>query len=79
MSAADIMARIRRLEQLTRGVARELQLVERTKIFQYRERRDYFDALRYIWIGLENARDALVKARQRLDSIRTAPEGPPGQ
>ena len=68
MSAADIGARVRRLEQLARGVAREIQLVEKTAILLYRERRDYFDALRRLWAGVENARVALATARQRLDS-----------
>jgi hypothetical protein len=66
MSAADIAARVRRLEQLALGIAREIQLVEKTAILLYRERRDYFDALRRIWTGIENARVALVNARQRL-------------
>jgi hypothetical protein len=67
MSAADIVARIQRLEQLSREVAMELQIVEKMKCLQYRERRDYFDGLRRVWVGLENARVALVKARQRLE------------
>ena len=66
MSAADIGARVRRLDQLARGVAREIQLVEKTAILLYRERRDYFDALRRLWAGVENARVALAKAHQRL-------------
>jgi hypothetical protein len=66
MSAADIVARIRRLQQLTRGLAKEMQLVDKMKGLQFRERRDYFDALRRVWVGLENARVALVKARQRI-------------
>jgi hypothetical protein len=41
MSAAEIVARIRRLEQLTRGLAKEMQLVDKMKGLQYRERRDY--------------------------------------
>jgi hypothetical protein len=66
MRAADLTARVRRLQQLALGIAREIQLVEKSDIFLYRERRDYFDALRRIWVGLEDARVALVKARQRL-------------
>jgi hypothetical protein len=31
------------------------------------ERRDYFDALRRLWTGVENARVALEKVRQRMD------------
>jgi hypothetical protein len=52
MTTADIVARVRRLEQLSLGVARELQCVENIDIFLYRERGDYFDALRRVWVGL---------------------------
>jgi hypothetical protein len=68
MSAADVAARVQRLNQLSRGIAREIQLVEKTDILLYRERRDYFDALRRVWVGLENARFVLAKARQRLET-----------
>jgi hypothetical protein len=67
MSAPDIVARIRRLEQLNLGIVSELQRVEKIKIFMYRERRDYFDALRRVWVGLENARIALAKALRRIE------------
>jgi hypothetical protein len=66
MSAADIAARVQRLDQLARGIAREIHRVEKANILLYRERRDYFDALRQIWVGLENARVALANARKRL-------------
>jgi hypothetical protein len=33
----------------------------------YRERREYLDALNQMCAGLESARVALVKARQRID------------
>jgi hypothetical protein len=39
-------------------------------IFLYRERREYLDALNHMCAGLESARVALVKARQRLDRER---------
>jgi hypothetical protein len=68
MTTAAIAALIRRLEQLGLGVARELQLAEKSDILLYRERVDYFDALRRVWAGVENARVALATARQRLDS-----------
>jgi hypothetical protein len=67
MTTADIVARVRRLEQLSLGVAREMQLAEKANIFLYRERSDYFDALRRVWVGLANARVVLVKARQRIE------------
>jgi hypothetical protein len=48
-------------------VARRTQLVGQTDIFLHLERREYLDALNRICAGLESARVALVKARQRLD------------
>jgi hypothetical protein len=66
MSAADIAARVQRLTQLARGIAHEIQLVEKADSFLYRERRDYFDALRRLWTGVENARVVLAEARRRM-------------
>jgi hypothetical protein len=46
MSAADIVARVRRLEQLALGIAREIQLVAKADDpMLYLERRAYLDAL----------------------------------
>jgi hypothetical protein len=56
MSAADIAARVQRLDELARGIAREIQVVEKTDILLYVERRAYLDALRQVWVGLENAK-----------------------
>jgi hypothetical protein len=67
MSAADISARIRRLEQNSLGAARETQLVGQPDIFSYVERREYLEALHRMCGGLDSARVALAKARQRLD------------
>jgi hypothetical protein len=67
MNAADLTARIRRLDRLSLGVARETQLVSEADIFLYRERREYLDALQRMASGLEAARVVLVKARHRLD------------
>jgi hypothetical protein len=67
MNAAALSARIRRLEQLSLGVARETQLVGQADIFLYVERREYLSPLHKMCAGLESARVALAKARQRLD------------
>ena len=67
MNAAELTARIRRLDQLCLGVARETQLVNQSDIFLYRERREYLDALQGMVRGLEAARVVLAQARQRLD------------
>jgi hypothetical protein len=67
MSAADLAARIRRLERLSLGVARETQLLRQADIFLYVERREYLAALHRLRGGLESARVALAKARQRME------------
>ena len=68
MSAADISARVRRLDQLSRGLAREISIVAKADDpLLYLERQQYLDARRKTQAGVESARVALVKARQRLD------------
>jgi hypothetical protein len=67
MTAADLSARVRRLEQLGIGIAREIQVLDKSDIFLYVERREYHTALHRLYAGLESARVALAKARQRLD------------
>ena len=74
MNAAALAARIRRLERLSIGVARETQLVGQADIFLYRERREYLDALNKMCAGLESARVALVKAKHRLDARAERPK-----
>jgi hypothetical protein len=67
MSPAAISARIRRLEELALGVLRKLQQIERrSDIFLWQERLEYRSALLGMCRGLENARVALVKAKQRM-------------
>ena len=67
MSPAAISARIRRLEQLALGMARELQIEKQSDIFLRRERLEYRYALLEAWRGFENARVVLAKALRRLD------------
>jgi hypothetical protein len=69
MTAAALSAGIQRLEQLSLGVARETQLLKQSDIFLYVERREYHAALQRMRGGLESARVALAKARQRLDGV----------
>ena len=67
MPAAALAARMRRLDQLALGVARELQFERQSDIFLWRERLEYRESLLKMQYGLESARVALAKARQRLD------------
>ena len=69
MNAAAISARVRRLDQLYRGLAREIIIVDTADDpMLYLERRAYLDALLATVRGVEAARVTLAKARQRLDS-----------
>jgi hypothetical protein len=67
MNAADISARVRRLDKLSLGVAREIEKIAKEDIYLYRERRAYLEALKQLWGGLEAARVVLAKARQRME------------
>ena len=67
MSAADILAGIRRLDQLSRGLAKEIQLVERADDpMLYVERKEYLTAMRKARAGIEDALVVLAKAKQRI-------------
>jgi hypothetical protein len=68
MSPAAISARIRRLEELALGVARELQIERQSDIFLWTERLEYRYALLQAWRGFENARISLAKALRRIES-----------
>jgi len=71
MSAADISARVRRLEQLSLGLAREINTVAKADDpMLYVERQAYLAAMRKTLAGVEAARVTLAKARQRIDGPR---------
>jgi hypothetical protein len=67
MTPAALSARIRHLDQLALGVARELQLEGPSDIFHWRERLEYGYALLKMRHGMESARVVLGKAHQRSD------------
>jgi hypothetical protein len=67
MNAAALSARIRRLEQVSVGVALETLFVGQANIFLYVERLEYLTPLHKMCAALESARVVLAKARQRLD------------
>ena len=70
MTAADIAARVRRLDLLSRGLMVELsQVAKADDPMLYVERREYLGAMRQAWSGIEAPRVTLVKARQRLDGV----------
>jgi hypothetical protein len=69
MSAADIAARVRRLDQLGRGIMKEITEVEKAEDpLLYLERRAYLTAMREFLSGVEGARVVLAKACHRLST-----------
>jgi hypothetical protein len=55
------------LDQFSRGLAKEIQLVEKADgAMPYVERREYLSAMRQVRVGVENALVVLAKARQRI-------------
>ncbi len=71
----NLAERVRRLEGLARGLAREVALWrEGNDPLLYLERRAYLDAIQDALAGVESARVILARARQRLEG--QAPPGP---
>ena len=67
ITLADLTTRVRRLEQLTRGLAKEVVLWKKgdDPLF-FLERKAYLDAMQNGLANLDVARVALAQARQRL-------------
>jgi hypothetical protein len=67
ITAEALAARIGRLQRLTMGLAREVQMWRRCEDpLLYVERRAYLEAIQTALAGLDDARVALAQARQRL-------------
>jgi hypothetical protein len=68
MMLRDLIARVRPLDEFSRGLAKEVVLwKECDDPLLYRERRAYLGAIRDALAGVEAARVVLAKARQRLE------------
>jgi hypothetical protein len=69
MTVQDIAARVKRLDALARGLAKELAEVRgnTVTVLLYRERRGYLEALANALDGVESARIVLARARRRLE------------
>lgn len=67
MTLTDLSARVQRLEQLTRGLAKEVVLwKECNDPLLYLERKAYLEALQTGLAGLDEARVVLARVLQRL-------------
>jgi hypothetical protein len=70
MTLEDIAARVKRLEALSIGMAKEIVTwKECNDPLLYLERKAYLEGIRDAWGGIETARVALVQAKQRLASL----------
>jgi hypothetical protein len=68
ITLTDLSARVRRLDELTRGLAKEVAIwKEGDDPLLYRERRAYLGAIQDALAGVESARVVLARARQRLE------------
>ena len=69
ISVADVAARVKRLDQLTRGLAKEVVIWDQhDDPLLFVERRAYLKAIRDALAGVESARVILAKARQRIET-----------
>jgi hypothetical protein len=80
ITVADVTARVRRLEELTRGLAKEVAVwKEGNDPLLYLERKSYLHAIQDALAGVEAARVAMAKAAQRMqrdEGRKTAEQGP---
>lgn len=69
MTVEDLTSRVRRLEQLSRGLSREVTIWKAgDDPLLYVERRAYLNAILDALAGVEAARVTLAKARERLST-----------
>ena len=68
MNLSDLQARVRRLDQLARGLAKEVTLWKSCDDpLLYLERKAYLGGIQDALAGVEAARVVLAKAMQRLE------------
>ncbi len=71
MNLEDISARVGRLDELARGLAKEVSLWKKgDDPLLYLERKLYLNAIQDALAGIEEARVVLARARQRLEKER---------
>lgn len=68
MTLEAMKARVRRLDELARGLAKEGQVLRQANDpLLYRERQDYLKAVREALAGVEEARVVLARVVQRIE------------
>jgi hypothetical protein len=77
LTLADMITRIHRLDELTRGLAKEVLLwKEAGDPLLYLERKAYLKAIQETLAGAETARIVLARARQRIEGPAEKEPGP---
>ena len=67
MNLAELLARVRRLDELSRGLAKEVGLWRKgNDPLLYLERKAYLEGIQDALAGIESARVTLAKACQRI-------------
>jgi hypothetical protein len=70
LTLPDVITRIQRLDELTRGLAKEMLLwKDGTGPLLYLERMAYLRAIQDALAGIETARIVLARARQRIEDL----------
>ena len=73
MTLTDLTARVRRLDELARGLAKEVTLwKECNDPLLYLERKVYLGGIQDALAGVESARVALAKVCQRLEKEQSS-------
>lgn len=68
MNRADLEVRVRRLDELARGLAKEVALwKDGSDPLLYLERKAYLNAIMDALSGMEQARAVLAQVRQRVE------------
>lgn len=71
MDFNDVTARVKRLDQLARGLAAEVGIWKKGKDpLLYVERQAYLNAIQDALAGIESARVVLVRVKERLEGER---------
>jgi hypothetical protein len=77
MQLTDIRRRVKRLERLSMGLAKELDIIGKGEDpLLYRERKQYLESMRNALSGTEAARVILARAAQRLEGTRPSGQLP---
>jgi hypothetical protein len=77
MQLTDIRRRVKRLEQLAKGLAKEVSTIrEADDPLLYRERKQYLTSIQDAIVGVDAARVILARVVQRMESAEASGQVP---